>query len=86
MYLFIKHASFFIAFENLRKKKTVDVENNSLFSQVLTKDLEKKEQAHARVLGQHHDLQRSYDQSERERERLCGQLEDSLRKLKDLAR
>ena len=54
--------------------------------QVLTKDLEKKEQAHARVLNQHHDLQRSYDQSERERERLCGQLEESLKKFKDLAR
>nr|CAB3229879.1 centrosomal protein of 128 kDa-like [Phallusia mammillata] len=54
--------------------------------EVLTKDLEKKEQAQVRVLNQHHDLQRAYDESERDRDRLSLQLEDALRKLKEQAR
>jgi len=62
------------------------IDSFSSRTQVLTKDLEKKEQAQARVLNQHHELQQNYHDSERERERLCLQLEDALRKFKEQAR
>ena len=59
--------------------------NLSLFNlhQVLTKDLEKKEQANTRLLNEYHDMQSSIDKAEREKDRLYIQLEETLIKLKD---
>lgn len=54
--------------------------------QVLTKDLEKKEQAQGRVLKQLNDMQQVANTCQLEKDRLGSQLDAALAKLEDYKR
>ncbi|XP_077968423.1 uncharacterized protein LOC120326295 isoform X1 [Styela clava] len=85
----LKHSVGVVQLDEMRKNLEKSERQRQQLSdhiEVLTKDLEKKDQSQARLLNQLHETQRTVQDTERDREKLSTQLEDALLKLQDYGR